>query len=213
MRIDYGLHNVAKSDLNPIYVVEQVKKLAEQLTIFPGRNPVKVDKYIQEANANATKLAKIYIRQVLSAKRLILEENFTSSSFDWLIGEVKSRFSQGLVNPGEVVGSIAAHSLGEPATQMTLNTFHFAGVSSKNVTLGVPRLKEIINVSKNIKTPIMQIYLDSEHKKQEKSVMRVQGLIEHTSLIDIVDSSQIFYDPDPKQTVVQDDAMLVELYE
>ena len=54
-----------------------------------------------------------------------------------------------------MVGSIAAHSLGEPATQMTLNTFHFAGVSSKNVTLGVPRLKEIINVAKNIKTPIM----------------------------------------------------------
>ena len=59
------------------------------------------------------------------------------------------------MNPGEVVGSIAAHSLGEPATQMTLNTFHFAGVSSKNVTLGVPRLKEIVNVAKNIKTPIM----------------------------------------------------------
>ena len=60
-----------------------------------------------------------------------------------------------MVNAGEVVGSIAAHSLGEPATQMTLNTFHFAGVSSKNVTLGVPRLKEIINVAKNLKTPIM----------------------------------------------------------
>jgi len=43
--------------------------------------------------------------------------------------------------PGEMVGALAAQSLGEPATQMTLNTFHFAGVSSKNVTLGVPRLK------------------------------------------------------------------------
>lgn len=45
--------------------------------------------------------------------------------------------------PGEMVGALAAQSLGEPATQMTLNTFHFAGVSSKNVTLGVPRLKVI----------------------------------------------------------------------
>jgi DNA-directed RNA polymerase II subunit RPB1 len=69
------------------------------------------------------------------------------------MGEIKSRFEQSLVCPGEMVGSIAAHSLGEPATQMTLNTFHFAGVSSKNVTLGVPRLKEVINVAKNIKTP------------------------------------------------------------
>jgi len=50
---------------------------------------------------------------------------------------------------------------------MTLNTFHFAGVSSKNVTLGVPRLKEIINVSKNIKTPSLKIFLEEEFKKRE----------------------------------------------
>jgi DNA-directed RNA polymerase II subunit RPB1 len=64
-----------------------------------------------------------------------------------------------------MIGSIAAHSLGEPATQMTLNTFHFAGVSSKNVTLGVPRLKEVINVSKNIKTPMLMVYLLKEFRK------------------------------------------------
>lgn len=91
----------------------------------------------------------------MASKRLIMHEKLNKKSFDWLCGEIKSRFDLSLVHPGEVVGSIAAHSLGEPATQMTLNTFHFAGVSSKNVTLGVPRLKEIINVSKNLKTPNM----------------------------------------------------------
>lgn len=55
----------------------------------------------------------------------------------------------------EQVGALAAQSIGEPATQMTLNTFHFAGVGSKNVTLGVPRLKELINVAKNVKTPAL----------------------------------------------------------
>ena len=63
------------------------------------------------------------------------------------------------VQPGENVGALAAQSLGEPATQMTLNTFHYAGVSAKNVTLGVPRLKEIINVSKRPKTPSLTIFL------------------------------------------------------
>lgn len=58
-----------------------------------------------------------------------------------------------------MVGALAAQSLGEPATQMTLNTFHYAGVSAKNVTLGVPRLKEIINVSKKPKTPSLTIFL------------------------------------------------------
>lgn len=84
-----------------------------------------------------------------------------------MIGEIKSRFDQAIVNPGEMIGPIAAQSLGEPATQMTLNTFHQAGVSSKNVTLGVPRLKEIINVAKNIKTPSMKIYLKDAYKRNE----------------------------------------------
>lgn len=81
-----------------------------------------------------------------------------------------------------MVGSLAAHSLGEPATQMTLNTFHFAGVSSKNVTLGVPRLKEVINVAKNIKTPLVQIYLEKDYRKDDKMVLKIQGEIEHTTL-------------------------------
>lgn len=58
-----------------------------------------------------------------------------------------------------MVGALAAQSLGEPATQMTLNTFHYAGVSAKNVTLGVPRLKEIINVSKKPRTPSLTVFL------------------------------------------------------
>ena len=57
------------------------------------------------------------------------------------------------------MGALATQSLGEPATQMTLNTFHYAGVSAKNVTLSVPRLKEIINVSKRPKTPSLTIFL------------------------------------------------------
>jgi DNA-directed RNA polymerase II subunit RPB1 len=57
--------------------------------------------------------------------------------------------------------------MGEPATQMTLNTFHMAGVASKNVTLGVPRLKEVINVAKTIKTPSLKIILQEQYRKNE----------------------------------------------
>lgn len=59
--------------------------------------------------------------------------------------------------PGSTVGAVGAQSIGEPGTQMTLKTFHFAGVASMNVTLGVPRIKEIINGAKNISTPIMKV--------------------------------------------------------
>ena len=67
--------------------------------------------------------------------------------------------------PGEMCGALAAQSLGEPATQMTLNTFHYAGVSAKNVTLGVPRLKEIINISKKPKTPSLTVFLTGKAAK------------------------------------------------
>ncbi len=71
-----------------------------------------------------------------------------------------------------MVGVLAAQSIGEPATQMTLNTFHFAGVSSKNVTLGVPRLKEILNVANDIKTPSMVVYLDGDELATQMQMPR-----------------------------------------
>ena len=111
-----------------------------------------------------------------------------------------------------MVGPIAAQSLGEPATQMTLNTFHNAGISSKNVTLGVPRLKEIINVAKNIKTPSLKIYLQKQYRKDEKVAQKLMSKIEHTTLSHVVRSSQIFYDPDPERTIIKDDEELLQLY-
>lgn len=87
------------------------------------------------------------------------------------------------VHPGEMVGALAAQSLGEPATQMTLNTFHYAGVSAKNVTLGVPRLKEIINISKKPKTPSLTVFLTGQAsrdaEKAKVSVIIVDGLDSH----------------------------------
>jgi DNA-directed RNA polymerase II subunit RPB1 len=95
---------------------------------------------------------------------------------------------------------------------MTLNTFHFAGVSSKNVTLGVPRLKEVINVAKTLKTPMISIYLNAIQKKSEANIMKIQSNIEHTTLADLLETCQIYYDPDPSKTVIPDDENLIELY-
>ena len=64
--------------------------------------------------------------------------------------------------PGEAVGAVAGQSIGEPSTQMTLKTFHFAGVDSMNISLGVPRIKEIINAVKTIATPIITAKLHND---------------------------------------------------
>ena len=92
---------------------------------------------------------------------------------------------------------------------MTLNTFHFAGISAKNVTLGVPRFKEIINVSNNMKTPSLRIFLKDKYKKNGEKVSKIGGDMEHTTLSHVVNQSAIFYDPDPERTVIADDEVLV----
>jgi len=90
------------------------------------------------------------------------------------------KYDNARVPPGEAIGPIGAQSISEPGTQMTLKTFHFAGVSSMNVTLGVPRLKEIINASKNISTPIITAQLVQDDNKIGARV--VKAVIEKTTL-------------------------------
>ncbi|KAI9303995.1 hypothetical protein BJ944DRAFT_182478, partial [Cunninghamella echinulata] len=95
---------------------------------------------------------------------------------------------------------------------MTLNTFHYAGVSSKNVTLGVPRLKEIINVAKNIKTPRLEVWLDAERSRNIELAKEVQVHLEHTTLQKVTSASEIYYDPDPRSTIIEEDADFVDTY-
>ena len=109
------------------------------------------------------------------------------------------------VHPGEMVGALAAQSLGEPATQMTLNTFHYAGVSAKNVTLGVPRLKEIINVSKKPKTPSLTIFLLGQSARDAEKCKDVLVSLEHTTLRKVTANTAIYYDPEPMNTVIEED--------
>lgn len=83
---------------------------------------------------------------------------------------------------------------------MTLNTFHSAGISAKNVTLGVPRLKEIINVATTMKTPSLTIYLNKNVQKDQEKMREVQTKIEHLTLAQVIKRSQIYFDPDVNQT-------------
>lgn len=100
------------------------------------------------------------------------------------LGMCLRKYERAKVEPGTAVGAIGAQSIGEPGTQMTLKTFHFAGVASMNVTLGVPRIKEIINASKNISTPIITAYLLND--EDERVARMIKGRIEKTHLRDIV---------------------------
>jgi len=105
---------------------------------------------------------------------------FTKTQLDKFLDITLKKCTSSYVEPGEAVGAIGAQSISEPGTQMTLKTFHFSGISSMNVTLGVPRLKEIINASKNISTPIITVKLEQDDNKIAARV--VKAGIEKTTL-------------------------------
>ncbi|KAI9230657.1 MAG: DNA-directed RNA polymerase II subunit RPB1 [Piptocephalis tieghemiana] len=193
--------------IHPAPIVEAVERLVERLAVVRGDDPLS-----KEAQRNATLLFQIHLRSTFSVRRVLEEYRLSAPAFEWIMEEIESRFATSLVSPGEMVGTLAAQSIGEPATQMTLNTFHFAGVSSKNVTLGVPRLKEVINVATNIKTPSLTVYLDEEYGKNIDRAQEVQARVQHADLAALTLSSEIIYDPDLGRTVVAEDAEDVETW-
>ena len=118
-----------------------------------------------------------------------------------LCNKTMTHLAQARVMPGETVGIIGAQSLGEPATQMTLNTFHAAGISEQsNVIRGVPRLKEILRVTKNMRSPSM-IVVPSTDSHVRDSVERLRYSIVQTKLADILAYSEIVYEPKDAHTL------------
>ncbi len=194
------------TDLGPRYVIETVRSLCADLIVVHGD-----DRLSTEAQHNATLLFHILARSSLSSKRVLVRHRLDHSAFDWVIGEVRSRFLSAHVSAGEMCGVLAAQSIGEPITQMTLNTFHYAGVSAKNVTLGVPRVKEIINVAKSPRTPSLTIYLKESDQDQELA-KKVVDQLEYLSLKDITMNTTIHFDPDPRDTIITEDKEFVEAY-
>ncbi|KAF8423226.1 RNA polymerase Rpb1 [Tirmania nivea] len=96
------------------------------------------------------------------------------------------KYQHALIDPGEAVGIVAGQSVGEPSTQMTLNTFHLAGHSAKNVTLGIPRLREIVmTASASIATPTMTLTVLPERTESEVEVFRKN--ISRLTLAEIID--------------------------
>jgi DNA-directed RNA polymerase II subunit RPB1 len=194
------------SDLTPQVHIPLVQGLLDRLVIVRGN-----DELSEEAQFNATLLIKAQLRSRLAYKRIALNMRLSRLALDHILGEIETRFIKSLVNPGEMVGVLAAQSIGEPATQMTLNTFHFAGVSSKNVTLGVPRLKEILNIASNIKTPSMVVYQEGEDSSQESAKL-LRSRVEHTNLRSVMQATEIYHDPEIQSTSIADDLDMVESF-
>ena len=171
------------------------------------------DKLCSYKYIEPNKLFKIMYYYYLSPKDLLMVKRFNRKALIVLLDMIVYRYKKSIAAPGEMVGMIAAQSIGEPTTQMTLNTFHFAGVASKsNVTRGVPRVEEILSLSENPKNPSTTIYLKKKDETKREHAQRIMTMIEHTKLRDVVSSVSIYFDPDDLQTLVEEDRPMIMQY-
>ncbi|KAI5171360.1 DNA-directed RNA polymerase II subunit RPB1 [Nematocida sp. LUAm3] len=193
--------SAALGDVLPEKIVSERIELEASLIL--AISPVK------EVSSYAFSLFRAHLRGYISVKRILCEFSLNTQAFEWTLQTIKTAFLRSIVSPGEMVGTLAAQSIGEPATQMTLNTFHLAGVAS-TVTRGVPRLKEIINISKSIKTPSLTIFLKEEFRGSPEGAKRAQQEIERCYLSDLLDRSDLLYDPLVKG--IEEDSEFIEAY-
>jgi len=117
-------------------------------------------------------------------------KGFASDKIKKIFEKVYGEYIDSLIDAGESVGLIAAESLGERGTQMTLNTFHFAGVAEMQVTLGLPRIIEVLDGRKTLATPTMEIYLKNPYNKG-KDIQKIALSIKETLLDDVADEYSI----------------------
>lgn len=163
--------------------------------------------------APPTELFEVMYYYYLSPKELLMVKRFNRNALSVLVSMIILTYKKSIVAPGEMVGMISAQSIGEPTTQLTLNTFHQAGVASKsNVTRGVVRIEEILSLSENPKNPSITIYLKEDDESNPEKVQEFIPHIEHTKLSEIIESIEICFDPDDMNTLIQDDKDMMTQY-
>ena len=200
-----------RTNLSPEYVLNKIKWIKENLIV----------------GDKACLFFRLLVNTYLNPKQMICHYGFSQSVFNYIVDKITRSFKQSIAHPGEMVGIVAAQTIGEIGTQMTLDSFHVSGTDAAvNATSGVPRLKELLSVSKNIKTPTMFIYLQDDISKIDilngnvpeeqveeckKTSINVKNNIEVIRLCDVVYKSEIYWD-DGALTNIEDDKEFVSMY-
>lgn len=182
---------------------QKVRKLITELAEDENR-PIPITILDQFENKIFDRAAKIADKLNVSSKG---KTYITQEQFDNILEEINRSYKFAQIDPGAAVGMVAAQSIGEPGTQMTLRTFHFAGVREMNVTLGLPRLIEIVDARRNPSTPTMTIALDDEYAYDPDKAKEVARNIELTTVANVassVDIDQI----NQRVTIVLDEDLL-----
>ncbi len=153
------------------------------------------DKFMKQDDRELKFLLEVALNEYLAPAKCIFEYGLTKKDFNEMMKEIKMSFIKAIVEPGEMVGIIAAQSVGEPTSQMTLNTKHFAGVASKgSANMGVSRIQELLHFTKKIKTPQMTIYFKDQYATDRSALNKVISYFKHLSIRQLIAGAEVYYD-------------------
>jgi DNA-directed RNA polymerase subunit A' len=198
IQFKYGEDGVdpAKSDHGKAV---NVRRLVEQIRIAMKRGKLASQQYIKERLKEAENQLTPLLIQELNMN--LKKAKLTKEAVDKAVKLTVEHYKRALMEPGEAVGIVAAQSIGEPGTQMTLRTFHYAGVREQNVTLGLPRLIEIVDARRTPSTPIMTIYLIPKYRKSKEQATKIARNIISTKLEDLIQT--IYESPDRTEIIIE----------
>ena len=196
----FKLGNVNKSDLHPIFIITEIHALVKYLSI--------------SINSQRNIGCEILLWNYLSPKILLRDHKVNRIAFLHIVNAIKARYNNSLADGGEMVGPLAAQSLGEKSTQMTLNTFHLAGVGEKSaVTTGVQRLIELLGNTRKAKNNDITVYLDEKHRYTQDMADTIRNNIELTTIGDVLESTAIYLEPNNEyEQVLDEDREFLEIY-
>ena len=179
--------DVAKSDHGEAFKID---RLIESQTINDSGKKATKD----EVDTLTKKYTKTFNPRLISLVTDALQNSGLSKEGVEIVSKkALLLYNKAKVEPGQAVGIITAQSIGEPGTQMTLRTFHFAGIKERNVTLGLPRLIELVDARKNPVTPTMDIYLEKDYKKSREKAIDVARNILQTKVSALLVDSETDY--------------------
>ena len=185
---DLSENDIEYSKDSTIYLI---KSLEEELSIEEyDYVPEAISKVLGVIVNNEIKFPPSYIKDLV---RVYIKRELTDDELNELVLKVDEAYERAYIEAGEAVGTVAAQSVGEPGTQMTMRTFHYAGVAELNVTLGLPRLIEIVDARKKISTPTMDIFFEEEYKNDEEFVRRLANKIGKSTINDILSDFNLEY--------------------
>jgi len=221
-RIVASLKNTKKNStkdkrMTPKYILTKLEEVLslENTPLIKLPKNMKISDNIREDEYYAKTILRLCLYDALNPKKYLTLYDNSFDTFNNVIESIQNSFNDNIIEAGSMIGVIAAQSLGEAVTQITMNQFHLAGIASLTYSSGgVPRINELISASKNPKTPQMFVYLEDNYKSSRDIAHKISSYLEKTTMGDIRGELNVYYDPEPnkKDSIMSKDGITETFY-